>query len=57
MRHELGQRERDESLEELQVQYDRLVDMAEEHGLNAGVLMAGSRLQNMLNVRSMRPIK
>ena len=28
---------RDESLEELQVQYDRLVDMAEEHGLNAGV--------------------
>ena len=37
VRHELGQRERDESLEELQVQYDRLVDMAEEHGLNAGV--------------------
>ena len=37
VRHELGQRERDESLEELQVQYDRLVDMAKEHGLNAGV--------------------
>jgi len=34
----LGQQERgDESLEELQVQYDRLVEVAEEHGLNAGV--------------------
>ena len=37
VRHELGQRQRDVALEELQVTYDRLVDTAEAHGLNSGI--------------------
>ena len=37
VRHELGQRQRDVTLEELQVTYDRLVDTADAHGLNAGI--------------------
>ena len=37
VRQELGQHEKDHSLEELQVTYKDLVIRAEEHGLNAGI--------------------
>jgi hypothetical protein len=37
VRHELGQRQKDDSLEELQALYEDLVKSAEVHGLNAGI--------------------
>jgi hypothetical protein len=37
VRHELGQQQRDHSLEDLQASYEALVNSAEEHGLNAGI--------------------
>jgi hypothetical protein len=40
VRHELGQREKDLSLEEVQTSYRDLVDGADLHGLNAGIFDA-----------------
>ena len=49
VRHELGQQQRGSALEDLQMTYEGLVNSAEEHGLNAGILMAGSQWQNPRN--------
>ena len=40
VRHELGQRQKDDSLEELQTLYEDLVKTAKVHGLNAGIFDA-----------------
>jgi hypothetical protein len=40
VRHELGQRQRDESLEEIKASYEALVEDAGSHGLNAGIFDA-----------------
>ena len=40
VRHELGQREKDDALEEVQASYVDLVDGADTHGLNAGIFDA-----------------
>ncbi len=40
VRHELGQNQKNEVLEELKVKYDNLVALSREHGLNSGVFDA-----------------
>ena len=40
VRHELGQRQKNDSLEELKTSYEDLVNDAKEHGLNAGIFDA-----------------
>jgi hypothetical protein len=40
VRHELGQRQKDDSLEELQTLYEDLVNGAKVHGLNTGIFDA-----------------
>jgi len=40
VRHELGQRQKDDSLEELKTSYKDLVNSAKVHGLNAGIFDA-----------------